>query len=607
MKLAIVLAAVTVLGVQQTRDVVRYATGTAVLSGTVVVDEPNGQPVRRALVALAPSADPRALYQVASDDNGRFSFTGMPQGHVRITVSKPGFVTTYYGARAPGATVGQPVALTNGQTTDIAVRLPRGAVISGTVTDENGAPMGSVRVQAQRVSVSALGERVFTPTSIVNLPTTDDRGAYRIYGLAAGDYIVTARPSVTLSRGEVRQTSATELQWADRQLRGGATGTAAAGRENAEAPAPGRTVTYASVYYPGSVNAAAAGIVSVVAGQERSSVDLRMQFVPTARVEGRVSRPDGQPARFQSVILIPETAQALEQERLLAMMEVGLIGGGPTATTTTADGSFSIQGVEPGSYTVLARTAVAARGAGAAAPSPAEGQWAMTDIRVDGQDITGLDLRLAPGQYVSGRVLFETRTRPVTPPRVSLSVRAASTRGVGVSLPALPLLEPNDAFTVVGLIPAPYRITATAPGWTLKSAMLGNRDVADVPFEIKPGADVPGLVLTLTDSPAEVSGTLFDGANRPTSDLSIVLFATDRAMWFAGSRRVRPAVRPATDGRFIFTGLVAGEYYLAALGDVSPAELANPQFLEQVVPAAIKITVGHGEKKTQDLRIAGAK
>ena len=49
-----------------------------------------------------------------------------------------------------------------------------------------------------------------------------------------------------------------------------------------------------------------------------------------------------------------------------------------------------------------------------------------------------------------------------------------------------------DKFSVGGLIPSPYRLTANAPGWTLVSAMLNGRDVADVPFEIRPGEDVSG-------------------------------------------------------------------------------------------------------------------
>jgi hypothetical protein len=74
-------------------------------------------------------------------------------------------------------------------------------------------------------------------------------------------------------------------------------------------------------------------------------------------------------------------------------------------------------------------------------------------------------------------------------------------------------------------------------------------------------------------------------------------------MWFSGSRWIRPSVRPATDGRFTFSGLAPGEYYLAALTDVSPADLASPQFLDQVTASAIMVAVASGEKKIQDIRI----
>ncbi|HXT68655.1 MAG TPA: carboxypeptidase-like regulatory domain-containing protein [Vicinamibacterales bacterium] len=596
--LAGVLAAV--LLAPQVRDVPRLPSGTAVLTGTVVVDEANGQPVRRALVTVGFSADTRTTFQTVTDDKGRFIFAGLPQGNVRVTAAKVGFVLAYYGARQAGATVGQPVALTNSQTVDITVRLPRGGVIAGTVLDENGSPMPLVRMQVQRVTTSALGERVFTPSIAgAGAPSTDDKGAYRIYGLPAGDYIVMARSTLANQGSEVRQTTTAELQWADRLLRG-AGGTAAPGTD-AGAP-PRRSVTYASVYYPGTVNSSSAGIVSVAAGQERSGVDLRMQFVPTARIEGRVTRSGGQPARYQPVMLIPQSDVPTDQERLMTLLEAAGLVGVPQPTTTTNDGSFSIQGVEPGAYTVIARTVITGPTPGI--PDAAQGQWAMTNVRVDGQDITGISLELAPGMIVEGRVLYEGRTPPAAAPRVSVSIRAATTRGVGASAPAQPLLEPNNSFKVLGLIPATYRVTATAPGWILKSAMLGGRDVADAPFEIRPGENVQDVVVTFTDSPAELSGTLFDSAGKPMSDLSIVLFSTERSMWFSGSRRVRPAVRPATDGRFTFTGLAAGTYYLAALGEVSPSDLANPQFLEQVVPAAVKVVIADGEKKTQDLRIA---
>jgi hypothetical protein len=349
------------------------------------------------------------------------------------------------------------------------------------------------------------------------------------------------------------------------------------------------------VYYPNTVNVASAGVVSVTAGQERRGIDLRMQFIPTARVEGTVTAADGTPARGIQVTLIPEAEAAnLEAERFMMLMEVGLAAG--NMSPTGADGSFSLLGVEPGGYTVLARPAPAGRAGGPATPG-----WAMTDIRVDGRDITGLALRLAPGQSLSGRVVFDGKT--TAPPQITVSLRPAAPRGLGVTMPR-PIEAPDRVFAVDGVIPSPYRITATASGWMLKSAVIGGRDVADTTFEVRPGENVTDTVLTFTDTPAEVSGVLYDAAGRANGEMSIVLFSTNPAHWFSGSRQVRPSARPATDGRFTFTGLVAGEYYLAALTDVTPADLNNPQFLELVAPAAIKIVVGDGEKKTQDLKIA---
>jgi hypothetical protein len=34
-------------------------------------------------------------------------------------------------------------------------------------------------------------------------------------------------------------------------------------------------------------------------------------------------------------------------------------------------------------------------------------------------------------------------------------------------------------------------------------------------------------------------------------------------------------------------------------------QLSDPSFLDSIVPASLKITLGHGEQKTQDLRLGG--
>ena len=84
----------------------------------------------------------------------------------------------------------------------------------------------------------------------------------------------------------------------------------------------------------------------------------------------------------------------------------------------------------------------------------------------------------------------------------------------------------------------------------------------------------------------------------------MVVFAADRRYWIEGTRRV-VSVRPGSDGRFTADKLPGGEYLIAALTDVQPGEWRDPAFLEQLVAAAIKITLRDGEKTIQDIKIGG--
>jgi hypothetical protein len=127
------------------------------------------------------------------------------------------------------------------------------------------------------------------------------------------------------------------------------------------------------------------------------------------------------------------------------------------------------------------------------------------------------------------------------------------------------------------------------------------RDAVDTGVVVKPGENVD-LVVTFTDRPAEITGVLQDSAGRPAPAFFIVIFPADRALWIPGSPRLG-AVRPGTDGRYSRTALPPGEYYLAALTDVEDREWNDPAFLEALVPSAIRVTVGEGERKIQNIQV----
>jgi hypothetical protein len=111
-------------------------------------------------------------------------------------------------------------------------------------------------------------------------------------------------------------------------------------------------------------------------------------------------------------------------------------------------------------------------------------------------------------------------------------------------------------------------------------------------------------VLTMSDRHTELSGRLQTPTGQPASDVFVIAFSADRRMWGAGARRVR-AVRPAVDGVFSIADLPPGDYLLGAVTDVDADEWQRPAFLEQLAPASIKITLGEGEKRVQDLRLGG--
>jgi hypothetical protein len=154
------------------------------------------------------------------------------------------------------------------------------------------------------------------------------------------------------------------------------------------------------------------------------------------------------------------------------------------------------------------------------------------------------------------------------------------------------------------IVPGKYQLTFTGvpAGWIVKSAVARGQETLDAPLEIGPNDNTSDWVVTLTDRPSELSGTLRDAAGRPAPDYFIIVFSADKTFWTTPSRRI-VQTRPGSDGRFSLKGLPTDEYFVAALSDIEPGESPSPALLESLVPTAAKVHLVEGGKTTQDLTI----
>jgi len=549
------------------------STATTAATGRIaghVVAADTGRPIKRARVFLSAAELPGGRGMLTDDDGG-FDFSDLPAGRYTLYASKSGFVQLFYGQRRP-LQAGTPLQLVNGQQLKgVDFALPRGGVISGRLSDENGDVMPGVAVAILRYQYQQ-GDRQLMPAGRAQ---TDDRGVYRVWGLNPGEYYVSATAQGENPGGG--------------RGRGGEGGARGGGRGRGGALAPDEDqdqLMYAPTYYPGVGSVADARSVTVGVSQEVLGVDFGLQLVRTATISGHVENPNGSRPSNGNITLSPQNRSG--------------VGRGNFGTTygSRIDGSgqFSIANVPPGLYTLRARNND--RDAPLTASQP---------LSVSG-DVGNVAVVLQSGGSLAGTIVFQPGSTPAPTDlsQVRLSAPSADPDDNAGPMPN-PRVNKDGTFTIDGVTVGTHFIRPNGGGglrgWNLKSVTVDGRDVTDIPIAIRSGQRLSNIVVTFTDKVTEINGSVTDAQGNAVTEYTILAFSTNSAVWRPQSRQIATA-RPDQTGMFRIRSLPAGEYYVATVDPSEQGEWFDPAYLDQHRGGAARVTLGDGDLKTQDLRVS---
>jgi protocatechuate 3,4-dioxygenase beta subunit len=517
-------------------------TGTARLRGHVYAAD-SGAPLRRARVRLS-SPELREGRVTMTDAQGAYEFKDLPAGRYNINADKGSYVGLGYGQTRP-LEPGKPIEILDGQTIEkVDFALPRGAVITGRVLDEYGEPVADVQVMPMQMRY-AQGRRRMLPSG--RSSSTNDAGEFRIFGLAPGQYYLSA------------------------VLRNMMFGSDSDDRSG-----------YAPTYFPGTANPAEAQRIRVDLGQTLSDVIIALATTRTAKASGTVTDAQGRPLASGMVMAMPRGNTG---------MFFGPTGNGPIRP----DGTFVVPSLPPGEYLLRANVGMGQF------DTP---EFATAEITVSGEDVSGIRLTTTRMLTVSGRVVVQDQAaaQALKPPLrlVAMPVNPDDLM-FGGNGPG----NVKDDFTFeLRVAPGRFRIGfgGPMPNWAIRAVRQNGVDVTDSGVEVTAGSDASGIEVELTNRISDVSGVATNPRGEAARDYTVLIFSQDREQW-SSNTRYRAIARPDQEGRFRARPLPPGRYYAVALDAVDMNETADPEFLERIYTKATTFTLNEGETKVIELKV----
>ena len=478
-----------------------------------------------------------AAAKAVTDGDGRYHLSGLALGQYQIAPLTPNLTAAQqesfpnYGFPYFGA--GKNIILAaNEVVDDIDVKLVRGGVITGRVTDAENKPVVEMRISLQPIADPQNPVRPPVPYNS-QMYQTDDRGIYRIYGLPGGRYTVSVGYSGT--EGIVATNS--------RRF-------------------------YQRTFYPDVTEPAKATIVELAEGGEATNIDIKVGgAADTYSVIGRVI--DSETGLPMSGVRIGFLIVRPNQDR-----------PSPFYSGLTSDnrGEFKFDGFGPGHY-------------GAYVSSEYDGGDSYSNpvyFEIVDKDVTGVELKAIRGLSLSGVVTLEgdiTKDMLAQLAGLRVSANVTPTSGAQINGSANSSVAPDGSFQINGLRPGRVAIGIYTNGPSVKRPTIARieRDGLGVSqgFEIQPGQSISGLRIVVNYGTGTIRGTVrFEGGSMPIDSRTFVTCRREGARdVFTGGGQVD------SRGHFVINNLAPGTYeVMLQLAVPRPQRPTPPQ--KQVVTVA---------------------
>lgn len=473
--------------------------------------------------SLGSTPFPEPFQRATTDQDGNYRITNVAPGTYDIEPSAPAYVIADVAfARGKNVVVGD-----DEEVEDINFSLVRGGVITGKVTDADGRP-----VIQQTVNLFRANDFVQNPRQVfaANNVQTDDRGIYRFFGLAAGQYKV----AVGRSDG-VFAASASPLR-----------------------------ATYKQVFHPDTPDQAKATPIDVREGSEATNVDIALgRAVQTFSASGKII--DG-----QTGLPVPNLSFGL-QRTIADRVEMV-----PSMTMSNVQGDFVVDGLTPGRYVVYL--------------FPNEN----SELRAEGatfeivdQDVNMITVKLTKGASVSGTIVLEHEDAKGFVKLRELQLRAYTSAPANsiVSQSYEAKIAPDGSFRLTALSAGALNIWLASPtngglpkGFVISRIEQNGLVLPRPVLQIKDGDQLTGVRIVVSYGTASLRGVV----------------NYDRGLMPEGARMFARLVRPGSEmntiaqvmvdarGHFLMEGLPSGVYELTVTL-MNPVARTQPQALRQQV------------------------